>query len=438
MPTDYLPRIKDVLRDLAAFSQFGGIYFSLVRPGPPVFDKGVCRFCSGCLRHSRAGGLCQNNAFTAAVQGHAIGDAWYCRCWLGVDCFVVPVAPENEIIGAIEVGGFFSPGESDKTTQKILSRLASVDSLGTLGEFVSALQGMRELQFMQVKAAADFVLEATFAAGLNPAALFGVRHKIFQQQQRLAQKLQRTRQASRKDQNLLFKLNRIVKAMDSDDRARALQMMDDFLSHLLLTGNNDLGRIKAGLLAYLAVLSHYQAHHGGSWAGIIGQFEENLLHLDQMKDVESAFFWAENLLQTRAIAIKTPKSEAARLPPRLISDKLLAWLRTTYANNISLADAAHAVNASRSSVVHRLKAETGKTFAEHLSSARICEAKRLLAYTTLSLGEIARRCGFKDQSYFTKVFRRQINLTPREFRRLLINQAVLPGDGGSEVVSRES
>ena len=48
------------------------------------------------------------------------------------------------------------------------------------------------------------------------------------------------------------------------------------------------------------------------------------------------------------------------------------------------------------------------------------EAKRLLAYTSLSLGEISRRCGFRDQSYFTKVFRKEVNLTPGEFRHLLI------------------
>lgn len=422
MPTDVLPRIKEVLRELAAFSQFGGLYFSMDRTGPPVTDKGLCRFCAGCLRHPRAGGLCQNNVISAAVQGFAIGDAWYCRCWLGVDCFVVPIAPDNEIVGGIEVGGFFSPGDSEKTQQKILSRLASLDSLGTLEEFVSALQGMQELPFMQVKAAADFVLEATFAKGLNQHSLFTVRRQIFQQQQRLAQKIQKTRQGHRKEQSLLLKLNRVMRAVHGADRNRALLLMDDVLTHLLLTGNNDLARIKAGLLLYLAAISHHALSQGGTWPGIIGQFEENLLQLEQMKDVESAFFWAENLLQTRFGAGKNARGEP-RQQPRQISDRLLAWIRNSYAGDISLADAARAVNASRSSVVHRLKAETGKTFAVHLSAARICEAKRLLAYTTLSLGEIARRCGFKDQSYFTKVFRRQINLTPREFRRLLVNRA---------------
>jgi YesN/AraC family two-component response regulator len=69
--------------------------------------------------------------------------------------------------------------------------------------------------------------------------------------------------------------------------------------------------------------------------------------------------------------------------------------------------------------MHKLKSETGRTFSMHLNDIRIKEAKRLLSFTSLSLGEISLRCGFKDQSYFTKVFKKNLNLTPKEFRMML-------------------
>jgi YesN/AraC family two-component response regulator len=56
------------------------------------------------------------------------------------------------------------------------------------------------------------------------------------------------------------------------------------------------------------------------------------------------------------------------------------------------------------------------TFKEHLNRVRIEEAARLLANTDYSVMEIAIACGYKDQSYFTKVFKKLTGLTPKQYR----------------------
>jgi len=411
-------RIRSVLAELGRFSGIGGLYFAFDQRQMPLEGEGVCRFCSGCLRHARAGGLCQSHVNTAAVQGFAIGDAWYCRCWLGVDCFVVPVAPANEIIGAIEVGGFFSPGEGEAAQGKILSRLAGLDSGGLAEQFVSALQGMRELEFRQVRAAAGFVLDATFAKGLNPPALFAMRQKIFQQQQRLTRRL-RDASGGAGDAAAPPRLFGALEALAAapavpGQEGPVRQAMDNFLTSLLLDAGGDLARLKAGLLLLFGLMARRQAERGGGWPVVMGRVEEKLLELETLDDPESLCFWAETLV------LPEPVPAAAKpAPAKLLSDRVHAWLRQHYAGKRLLDDAAAALGASRSSLIHKLKKETGKTFGDLVVTVRLSEAKRLLAFTSLSVGEVCRRCGFRDQSYFTKVFRREINLTPREFRRLL-------------------
>jgi AraC-like DNA-binding protein/ligand-binding sensor protein len=54
--------------------------------------------------------------------------------------------------------------------------------------------------------------------------------------------------------------------------------------------------------------------------------------------------------------------------------------------------------------------------SDYVASLRVSEAKRLLVTTDLNMGQIARKTGFKDQSYFTKVFKSRIGSTPTEFR----------------------
>ncbi|GAB4341337.1 MAG: hypothetical protein Kow0099_17940 [Candidatus Abyssubacteria bacterium] len=58
----------------------------------------------------------------------------------------------------------------------------------------------------------------------------------------------------------------------------------------------------------------------------------------------------------------------------------------------------------------------GMSFSDYVASVRVAEARRLLETTPLNVGQIARRTGFKDQSYLTKVFKAHLGVTPTEFR----------------------
>ena len=55
-------------------------------------------------------------------------------------------------------------------------------------------------------------------------------------------------------------------------------------------------------------------------------------------------------------------------------------------------------------------------FSQLLRQARVDLACELLLTTNESLATIAGRCGFFDQSHFTKVFTQAKQLTPRHFR----------------------
>src|SRR5437867_4110160 len=51
-----------------------------------------------------------------------------------------------------------------------------------------------------------------------------------------------------------------------------------------------------------------------------------------------------------------------------------------------------------------------------LRKLRLRIASRGLIYTDESLSDIALKCGFADQSHFSREFRRQFGRTPREYR----------------------
>mgnify|MGYP001170525992 FL=1 len=61
--------------------------------------------------------------------------------------------------------------------------------------------------------------------------------------------------------------------------------------------------------------------------------------------------------------------------------------------------------------------ESGQSSAEVISNYIINEAKRLLLYTDLTVSEIAGKLDFKDNSHFTKYFKRNVGDTPIAFRK---------------------
>lgn len=63
-----------------------------------------------------------------------------------------------------------------------------------------------------------------------------------------------------------------------------------------------------------------------------------------------------------------------------------------------------------------LQATTGQAASTHLQQRVVLEAKRLLAFTELSVQAISAELGYDDPNYFTRLFRKLVQQSPREFR----------------------
>ena len=59
------------------------------------------------------------------------------------------------------------------------------------------------------------------------------------------------------------------------------------------------------------------------------------------------------------------------------------------------------------------------TLTEFIYNKIILESKRLLSANTMTIGEVANELGFENYSYFTKVFKKYTNLTPKAFKGLV-------------------
>lgn len=115
--------------------------------------------------------------------------------------------------------------------------------------------------------------------------------------------------------------------------------------------------------------------------------------------------------------VTTDKDAASRY--RSITTKLRKLLETHLTTEKSPAAYASMLNISEVYLNEAVKGATGLSAGGYIRSRAIVQAKRQLAYTSLTAKEIAFALGYDDYAYFSKLFKKYTGKSPAEYRRNL-------------------
>lgn len=104
------------------------------------------------------------------------------------------------------------------------------------------------------------------------------------------------------------------------------------------------------------------------------------------------------------------------LPPRRLR-RVLDFIEANLTADIALDDLAGVAGGSRYHFSRAFRDATGIPPYRYLVNRRIEAAKAMLLEDTLSITEVAVRCGFNSQSHFAAMFRQVFGTSPGRFRR---------------------
>lgn len=104
--------------------------------------------------------------------------------------------------------------------------------------------------------------------------------------------------------------------------------------------------------------------------------------------------------------------------PHLESFKaMLAFLRTSYTEKITLDDIAARGRVSRTLCNTLFRKYAGNSPFEELTNIRCRKVTELLSDHALSMNDIASMTGFNSANYMTEIFKREYGISPREYRK---------------------
>lgn len=94
----------------------------------------------------------------------------------------------------------------------------------------------------------------------------------------------------------------------------------------------------------------------------------------------------------------------------------IRFIRTRASKTVTPDQVASHCRLSRGYIEKRFKRAVGETISSYILSERLLRAKELLHTTDMKLWQIAEDTGFKHAEYFSVVFKREVGLTPKQFR----------------------
>lgn len=95
----------------------------------------------------------------------------------------------------------------------------------------------------------------------------------------------------------------------------------------------------------------------------------------------------------------------------------IGHIHNEYQHELSLDGICSLVGLSKYYFAREFHRISGYSIVNYINLTRCENAKFMLAETDASIMEIAVACGFSDQSYFTRTFKKMLGVTPSEYRR---------------------
>lgn len=96
--------------------------------------------------------------------------------------------------------------------------------------------------------------------------------------------------------------------------------------------------------------------------------------------------------------------------------RITEYIILNYNTDLSLTTLASKFEISPSYLSHLFKREINKGVQEFIEEIRIANACRFIESTDMNISQVGYAVGYLDNNYFTKVFKKIVNMTPREYR----------------------
>lgn len=196
------------------------------------------------------------------------------------------------------------------------------------------------------------------------------------------------------------------------DKTSAREMLNELLGHIYCASDFNLTMIKARVLELVVLLSRATIDAGADIQEVFLSNTNYFHEIEQFHSLEELSVWLTGIMH-RFINYSFDFTQVKHSD---VVYKVMEYVKKNFSKKISLEDVAKHVYLSRSYLSSIFKEETGQSLFAYINQVRVEKSKLYLLDNNVALVDVAALCGFEDQSYFTKVFKKETGLSPKKYR----------------------
>jgi YesN/AraC family two-component response regulator len=395
------------------FNTISGINCSTVDLAVPnstgtFYATGFCSVCSRLQKNLLGGLQCENINIYSCLQSERWGGKYECLCPAGLAFINTTISKgEDEKLG-ISAGPF------------IMTELSEVaeDLKGMFGDKMNAELSLeaRKLPVVEcskVSTYADVLfMLASYMVERNSIEM-RILEQLAQNESEQFYQIADIKNSKAENYNYPIESEKMLQNyIAQGDKTASQKVLNEILGHIFFCSGGNFNVIKARTTELIVLLSRAAISGGADVVEVFGLNYDYLNDIHNCKTLDELNKWLSNVL----IRFTSAVFDVRTMKHSDIIMKIIDYVRRNYMRKITLNDISNHVNFSVSYISRIFKDEMGSNMMQYINKVRVDNAKLLLLNNDIPLIEVAYLCGFEDQTYFNKVFKKVTGISPGKFR----------------------
>ena len=403
-------RIREILSNLQAFTDLA---IQLIdSEGQLLMSFGqTTNYCAILKKHVFIRDECFTLHKKAGTYAQELGEAYVFSCHANLNHIAFPLILDRKLLGSVIIGPFLM----DHPDSTVISDLAERRNLspGMVLELYDELKDIAILPPVKVNQLKK--LTEQLLAPLLP----GERALLLQNQQKMLQqaRINETIQVYKEENytdSLVFFYNKEKELLEKT-RIGNIQdvksILNEIIGHVLFSEGGRVDAVRIRAIELTTLLSRVAIEGGANPDSVFHLNSQFLFRLYEEQELEELCLQLQEVLESFISCMFQGKDKGN---PYIRN--ALQYMSNNYDQHLDLKIVADHIGLSPSYFSTLFRKTVGISFREHLNWIRVEESKSLLLGKKHTLAEIALSMGFPDQSYYCKVFKKYVGVTPGQYQ----------------------
>ena len=376
-----------------------------------------CKFCKLIMAMDHGLERCQSAYKRAGRQAALFGEPYIFRCPAGLIEWAAPIMVNGRHLGSIICGQvlMWEPEEFFWIELREMNKSLTSD----FKELFKAVEELPVVSGDTVQAAsyllyivANFITKSGWEQKKRS-------EELLKQKLRLSEELEtRKKLEEQLGQMFIYSMNKesdLMELIREGNTELANCLLNELTTEIILGSKGNMDVIRTRSIELIIMTSRTAVSAGVSQertSQINASFIQVILQQNSIDDISSQLQMAIDIFQKEI-------QKRAAVPEPAGVKSMKQFMKDHYRENLTLENIAASAFLSSGYASRIFKKQMNISIMDYLLHLRMDEAKKMLRETTLSIDEIASKTGYADSSYFTKVFRKAMGMTPSRYRQSL-------------------